>query len=243
MAAWQARIWLAQGKLEAASQWARERELDAGHVSPYPRELENMVLARILIAQGRTVEAVPLLQRLLEATQGRARMSRAIEVLLLQALVMQAEGDSDQAIAALERALGLAAPRGLIQVFVNEGPPMAALLYQAAARGIMPDYAGKLLAAFPTGDTSPVAQPKLPKSQIPVQPAVGADVIEPLSGREIEVLELISEGLTNQEIASRLVLSLHTIKAHTRNIYGKLQVHNRTEAVARGRALGILSST
>jgi LuxR family maltose regulon positive regulatory protein len=243
MSAWQARIWLAQGKLEAASQWARERELDAGHVSPYPRELENMVLARILIAQGRLTEAAPLLQRLLEATEAGGRISRAIEVLLLQALALQAGGDTDQALAALERALTLAAPRGLIQVFVNEGPPMAALLYQAATRGIMPDYTGQLLAAFPAVDASPVAPPKVSTSQIRVQPAVGTVILEPLSEREIEVLELVAEGLTNQEIASRLFLSLHTIKAHTRNIYGKLDVHSRTEAVARARALGVLSPT
>jgi LuxR family maltose regulon positive regulatory protein len=162
---------------------------------------------------------------------------------LLQALALQAGGDTDQALAALERALTLAAPRGLLQVFVNEGPPMAALLYQAATRGIMPDYAGQLLAAFPAVDASPVAPPKVSTSQIRVQPAVGSVIIEPLSEREIEVLELVAEGLTNQQVASRLFLSLHTIKAHTRNIYGKLGVHSRTEAVARARALGVLPST
>jgi LuxR family maltose regulon positive regulatory protein len=196
-----------------------------------------------LIAQGRLTEAAPLLQRLLEATEAGGRISRAIEVLLLQALALQADGDTDQALAALERALTLAAPRGLIQVFVNEGPPMAALLYQAATRGIMPDYTGQLLAAFPAVDASPVAPPKVSTSQIRVQPAVGTVILEPLSEREIEVLELVAEGLTNQEIASRLFLSLHTIKAHTRNIYGKLDVHSRTEAVAQARALGVLSPT
>jgi LuxR family maltose regulon positive regulatory protein len=158
-----------------------------------------------------------------------------IEVLLLQALAFQAGGDTDQATTALGRALALAEPGGFIRVFVDEGPPMARLLYEALSRGIAPDYVRRLLSAFPDAKLEPASpgSTQAPKS----------DLIEPLSEREIEVLELVAEGLTNQEIASRLFLSQHTIKAHTRNIYGKLDVHSRTEAVARGRALGVLPST
>ena len=107
----------------------------------------------------------------------------------------------------------------------------------------MPDYAGKLLAAFPDLEAAPAAEP-----QVSVPPATGTEIqkfeiIEPLSEREQEVLQLIAEGLTNPEIAARLFLALNTVKAHARNIYGKLGVHSRTQAVARARALGVLAST
>ena len=134
----------------------------------------------------------------------------------------------------LERALALAEPGGFIRVFVDEGQPMAHLLYEALSRDIEPDYLQQLLAAFPFAEEE---QTERQKSQAP-----GSILIEPLSEREIEVLHLIAEGLTNPEIATRLFLSTHTVKVHTRNIYGKLGAHNRTEAVARARSLGIFSS-
>ncbi len=235
MAAWQARIWLAKDRLDAASQWARKRGLDRDGEPTTLDEMEYVALARILIAQGRPDETARLLQRLLEATETGGRTSRAIEILMLQALAFQAGGDTARAMAALERALTLAEPEGFIRAFVDEGPPMARLLYEAAARGIAPDYARRLLAAFP------VAQPEQTAPSTTQAPK--PDLIEPLSERELEVLQLIAEGLTNPEIASRLFLALNTVKAHTRNIYGKLGVHSRTQAVARARALGLLPST
>jgi LuxR family maltose regulon positive regulatory protein len=235
MAAWQARIWLAQDKLDTASQWVGERGLGSdGEPTPL-HEMENIVLARIFIAQGRLDEAARLLQSLLEATEMGGRSSRAIEIMMLQALALQAGSDTGRAMTTLERALTLAEPGGFIRIFVDEGPPMAHLLYEALARGIAPEYVRRLLAAFPV--TGP-AQTDSSKTQAPE-----SGLIEPLSERELEVLQLIAEGLTNPEIASRLFLSLHTIKVHTRNIYGKLGVHNRTEAVTRARALGVLPST
>jgi len=194
-----------------------------------------MVLARILIAQGRADETAVLLQRLLETAGTGGHTSRAIEILLLQALALQAQGNIDQAIGALERALSLAEPGGYIRVFVDEGPPMARLLHEAATRGIAPDYTRRLLSAFP------VAEPELSASS--GAQASGSELVEPLSGRELEVLQLIAQGLTNREIASRLFLSLNTVKAHTRNIHGKLSVHSRTQAVARARAWGVLPSS
>jgi len=234
MAAWQARIWLAQDMLDAASQWVEERELGTESDPADMNEKEYMALARILIAQGRLAETAGLLQRLLKATEAGGRTSRVIEVLLLQALAFQARDDTARAMTALERALNLAEPEGFIRVFVDEGPPMAGLLYKALKRGIAPDYVRRLLAAFAIVEPEKTpSSSKIPQSEL----------IEPLSEREIQVLQLIAEGLTNQEIASRLFLSQHTIKAHTRNIYGKLDVHSRTEAVARGRALGILPTS
>ena len=109
---------------------------------------------------------------------------------------------------------------------------MAYLLYQALGRGMEPEYVSLLLAAFPAAEPELAAAPG-PSPQ-------EAELIEPLSEREIEVLQLVAEGLTNNEIASRLFLSLNTIKGHTRNIYGKLNVHSRTQAVARAQSLGLL---
>ena len=135
----------------------------------------------------------------------------------------------------LGEALALAELGGFIRTFVDEGPPMARLLYEALARGISPENARRLLAHFPD------AEPEQAGSSKTHDP--DSEWIETLSEREIEVLQLISEGLTNQEIATKLYLSLHTVKVHARNIYGKLGVKNRTQAVAKGKALGFLSPT
>jgi LuxR family maltose regulon positive regulatory protein len=123
---------------------------------------------------------------------------------------------------------------GYFRIFVDEGPPMEGLLYEAHQRGIAPDYVRRLLGAFPTTEPE---QTDAPESLAPE-----FKFVEPLSEREIEVLQLIAEGLTNPEIAARLYLSLNTVKVHTRNIYGKLGVNNRTSAVALARKLGILQS-
>jgi LuxR family maltose regulon positive regulatory protein len=194
--------------------------------------IEYVLLARILIAQGRLDEATTLLERLLKGAEAGGRTSRAIEILMLQALAFQAGGDTIRAMAALGKALTLAEVGGYIRIFVDEGPPMARLLYEAAARGIAPDYVRRLLAAFPVAEPE---QADPPKSQ-----ALESVMVEPLSERELEILQLISEGLTNPEIASRLFVSLNTVKAHTRNIYGKLNVHSRTQAIARSQELELL---
>jgi LuxR family maltose regulon positive regulatory protein len=232
MAAWQTRIWLAQGKLDAASQWAEACKLDMSGEAPYLRELEHVVLARTLIAQRRLEDAGVILRRLLEAAGARGQTSREIELLSLQALAYHAGGDVIRAIDSLERALAVAEPRGFVQIFVDEGPPMACLLYEALSREIAPGYARRLLAAFPGAEAEAAASP--------IGTTAHDELVEPLSERELEVLRLIADGLTNREIATRLFLSLNTVKAHTRNIYGKLNVHSRTQAIARSQALGIL---
>jgi LuxR family maltose regulon positive regulatory protein len=238
MSAWQARIWLAQDKVDDASQWALQRGLYTGEQIQTLNEIgffllfDYVVLARILIAQGHLDESVGMLEHLLKAAESGGRNSKVIEIRILQALAFQAKGETDRALFTLEKALTLAEPEGFIRIFVDEGPPMARLLYEALAREIAPDYIRRLLAAFSDAETE---QSDATESQV-----LEANLVEPLSDREIEVLHLIAEGLTNQEIAARLYLSLNTVKVHTRNIYGKLDAHNRTQAVTRARVLGIL---
>ena len=164
-------------------------------------------------------------------------MGSVIEILTLQSLAYEAQGDTPLALASLERALALAEPEGYLRIFVDEGRPMSLVLSKAIARGIMPDYGGKLLAVFETegliiGDKSSFA--KIKSSQ---------PLIEPLSERELEVLQLIAQGLSNRMISERLFLAMSTVKGHNRNIFGKLQVKRRTEAVARARELSLLPLT
>jgi LuxR family transcriptional regulator, maltose regulon positive regulatory protein len=234
LSAWRVRIWLTQGKLAVVSQWVRERELNPDDKPTYLHEMEYIVFARFLIAQGRLDESARLLQRLFEAAEAGGRISRVIEILILQALATESGGNTTQALTKLEEALTLAEPGGFIRIFVDEGPPVAHLLYEALSREIVPEYVRRLLAAFPTAEAGHMDQLA---AQVP-----DSDWVEPLSKREIEVLQLIGEGLTNPEIASKLCLSLNTIKTHTRSIYAKLNVNNRTQAVNRARALGIIAT-
>jgi LuxR family maltose regulon positive regulatory protein len=245
---------LAEGKdvPAAALSWAQAHrpdldETDVPGINPWgqAQHVVHMTWARVQIARARLEAADrkgPILQPVLaylqwrmDEAEARELAGRAIELTVLQALALEAGGDTTRAMDALERALTLAEPEGFIRIFVDEGPPMARLLYEALARGIAPEYTRRLLAAFP--------MPEPEQAGPPNKQAPESDLIEPLSERELEVLQLMAEGLTNPEIASRLFLSLHTIKAHARNIYGKLGVHNRTGAVARARALGVLPST
>jgi LuxR family maltose regulon positive regulatory protein len=191
-------------------------ELNYQYISEYS------VLTRVLIAQGRSDEASRLLARLLEMTEAAGAVSYVIETLVLQALALQAQGKNDLALTVLERALSFAEPEGYVRTFIDEGAPMAALLRTAVSRGIALDYVSKLLAAF-----REVAFPS-------------ASLIEALSERELEVLRLLAAGLSNREIGAELFLAVGTVKKHTSNIYGKLNVSKRTQAVARARELGLV---
>jgi LuxR family maltose regulon positive regulatory protein len=234
IAAWQARMWLLEDNLSLALQWAKACNLDVdGELDPI-HDFDYAVYARLLIAQGQTDRASRLLQRLFEAAEAGGRISKMIELLILQSLAFFTAGDRAAALSTLERAMVLAEPGGFIRIFVDEGPEMSKLLYEAAIAGIAPGSVRRLLDAF-TADE--VEHSSLSKDQ-----TTQGGLIEPLSEREIEVLQRIAEGLTNKEIANRLYLSQNTVKVHLRNIYGKLGVTNRTQAVARARVLGILST-
>ncbi len=233
--AYRARIWLALGDVERAARWARDyRQLDE---TEYLREFEDLTLARALLprarrARGEPTEALALLDALLPPAEAAGRVGTVIDALAVRALALHASDRMGPALGDLQRALELAEPGGYVRVFVDEGEPMAKLLSQVA--GAMAGYASELLAAF----AAPMHKPPGPGPE-PLQPEA---LIEPLTPRELQVLGLLAEGLTNPEIARRLVISLPTVKSHTRNLYAKLGVHSRREAVARARRLGILPS-
>ena len=181
--------------------------------------------ARVHLAQGDTSKALAQLALLRQQMETKGWADEQLKVMVLQAVALHAHGKKDQAMRALAEALALAEPGGFIRLFVDEGLPMKHLLQEAMTRGMAVDYARRLLAAFSPTEAKPVIQ---------------SDLVEPLSDRELEVLQYLAVGLTNQEIADRLYLSLNTVKVHTRNIFGKLGANNRTQAVARARELGVL---
>jgi LuxR family maltose regulon positive regulatory protein len=228
-----ARVWVAQGRLSEAHGWAHEQGLSADDDLSYLREFEHITLARLLLAQpegepaGHSVhQASRLLERLLRAAEDGGRAGSVIEILVLRALAHQTLGDIPAALAALEQAMMLAGPEGYVRVFADEGPPMTSLLRSAAKQGIRRDYVRRLLAAVSgTEYGGPVEQA----------------LIEPLSERELDVLRLLATELDGPAIARELVVSLNTMRTHTKNIYTKLAVTNRRAAVRRAAELGLLS--
>jgi LuxR family maltose regulon positive regulatory protein len=212
------------------------------------REFDHITLARVLLAcyqsdrsNGSISAVMELLERLLKAAEADKRKGSAIEILGLQALAYHAQGDLTAALLSLQRALALAEPEGYLRIFLDEGEPMRLLLQRMKAEGgRMNEYAGKLLAAF--GQPG-MADDFHPLAFTPARRA-GASVpqplIEPLSERELEILKLIAQGLSNREIGGRLFLALDTVKGHNRRLFDKLQVNSRTEAIARARELDLL---
>jgi LuxR family maltose regulon positive regulatory protein len=228
-----------QGRLIEALAWARARSLSVDDELSYLREFEHITLARVLIARykndpvdGSIHEAMGLLERLLHAAEAGGRVGSIVEILMLQALAHEAQGNIPPALLSLERALTLAAPEGYIRLFVDEGEAMRLLIEKQSRNRDHPlsGYVDKLLAAF----TQPVAVPK--PALIHQKP----DMIEPLSERELEVLKLLRSELSGPEIARELVVSLSTLRTHTQNIYAKLGVNNRRAAIRRAEELDLL---
>ena len=196
------------------------------------KQTNYLTLVRFYLARKQPARALEILEPLGNIFEQKGQMRKVIEILALTALAHKQNGDLQIALEKLGRALSLAKPEGFIRTFLDEGEPMAQLLYAAAAQGHHPVYIGRLLAAFSEEDAG------LPPPESERQ--VHGGLIEPLSEREQEVLELIAKGLSNQEIAVGLHISLSTVKTHASQIYGKLNVHNRTQAVARARSLGLI---
>jgi LuxR family transcriptional regulator, maltose regulon positive regulatory protein len=232
------RVWLTQGRFGEALGWARERRLSVEDEIIYLHEYDHITLARVLLAchqsdylDGSISGAVRLLEHLLKAAEEGGRRGSVIEILVLQAIAYHTQGDLSAALLPLQRALILAQPEGYVRMFVDEGSSIMQLLREASAREIMPDYTDKLLGAF-----EPEKRKRDAKTDLPP----GQPLIEPLSQRELQILQLIAQGLSNREIGERLFLALDTVKGHNRKIFDKLQAQSRTEAVARARQLALL---
>jgi LuxR family maltose regulon positive regulatory protein len=226
IAAMKARVLVRQGRMGEALGWARERGLSVADDLSYLREFEHITLARLLLAQRACGEALGLLERLLTAAEEGGRTGSLVEVLVLRALANQQRDDIPAALVSLERALALAEPEGYVRIFVDEGPPMAALLQAAAKRRVAFDYVQRLLTAFGRAEDRPPARQAL---------------VEPLSERELDVLRLLGTDLDGPDIASQLMVSLNTMRTHTKSIYAKLGVNNRRAAVRRAEELELVS--
>ncbi len=245
IAALKARLWIRQGKLTEALSWVREQNLSADDDLNYLREFDHLTLARVFIAEYKADRAddalraaLKLLQRLLQAAEEGSRTGSVIEILILQALAHQAQGDLPRALAALERALTLAEPEGYVRLFVDEGEAMrllivdCRLLIEQRKRGQdqrLMSYIDRLLVVF--------VRPAAIQSTINTQHST---MLEPLSERELEVLKLLGTELSGPEIARKLSVSLNTVRTHTKNIYSKLGANNRRAAVRRAEELDLL---
>ena len=217
---------LAQGHLDQVLHLVRQSATSGDNPVPTEREPEHLTLLRVLLAQGDYEAALALSEHLLQQAQAAGRNGRIIELLILQSLAFHGSKDTQQALKILDRALTLGRPEGYVRIFLDEGEPMVQLLSQARSRRLGAGYAAQLLLAGGHGGDA-----RLPSAQ---------PLIEPFTGREIEVLKLIESGLSNDEIASRLVISLATVKRHISNIYGKLNVPSRTQAIFRAREFKLI---
>lgn len=227
--AMKAQIYLKQNRLDKAKMWAAKSGLSLHDAPDFLHEFERLTLAKIILAdtpnEQKIMDMLKLLDEQLHLAQKQNRLRSQIEILTLQAIALHKKGESTQAASMLEQALQLAEPEGYLRLFVSEDKPMAELLPKIKS-GSLQRYAKRILAKL--------AHHIHPSSLI-IQP-----LIDPLSERELEVLRLIAQGLSNQEITQKLVVALSTVKGHNLRIFAKLQAKSRTEAVARARELGIL---
>jgi LuxR family maltose regulon positive regulatory protein len=235
----EAKLGTLQGDLQVAQSWLGER----GWGSDQPtleqgddvyivrmRKYEYLLQVRVLVAQGQTERALATLESLQLKMEQLGRVDICIEIEVLKALSLQAQGDLDGALVALKSALSLTKPGGYMRIFLDEGKPMTRLLRAAASRGVETEYVGRLLAAA-----------SIPEQADAVQPGrYPAELVDPLTPRELQVLRLLATRLTSTEIADELYISANTARSHIKNIYGKLNVHQRADAVGRAEALGLL---
>lgn len=249
VAAVRARMWIAHGRTSDTLRWARERGISDEDELSYLKEFEHITLARALLAQSGAEPAedspgpaIALLGRLLRAAEEGGRTGAVVELLVLMALGHQKVADDDgAALAALQRAVALAEPEGYVTVFVDEGQAMANLLEALAKQGSAPDYVGRLLESFGTETHETEAQGAQAHSTRDRRTPAQQGLLDPLSERELQVLRLLSSELDGPDIARELVVSLNTLRTHTKNIYAKLGANNRRSAVRRAEELDLLS--
>jgi LuxR family maltose regulon positive regulatory protein len=235
--AFRARFWVMEGNLDAAASWAAAWEQaarlpDDVQSALFLRWIEESAMVQLLLAQRKFDAALDVLNRLIQRAETSEWGGILIELLALQALALKGKGEIHQALVVLDRALALGEPEGYVRTFVDLGAEMAHLLRQATGRGVGGSYARQLLGTIEAELDQLFAAPSAS--------AAAEALIEPLTDREHEVLRLIAAGLTNQQIAEELVIAHSTVKTHINNLYGKLDVSRRTQAVARARELGLL---
>jgi LuxR family maltose regulon positive regulatory protein len=246
VAAKRAWLGLVTGDRAASERWADDLPRGRAAYTDFPRSIaedEDLLLAGVRLAQGRLAEAQAVLAEILRAAEPAGRTATVIEALTLQACVFAAKEDIARACETLARALTLAEPAGYMRVFVDKGEVLRKLIAECRLRhthtfpAVILLYAERLLAAFPISEDSSRQQPEAQAAS----PSAASHLVEPLTPRELEILELLATGASNQEIAERLFLSVGTVKGHINHILGKLGAHNRTEAAARGRGLGLIT--
>jgi len=213
------RIWLAKNQLKTASKWEQQNTEERDETLYFSHCVKNLAIARVMIAEGRLDEAVSVLNRLLTFAEKGGYVSCQIQILILQALTRENSGDTSRARDLLEKALNLAEQSGFFRIFIDEGPKLGKLLekFVDVNHGGSQAYARKLLPFF-----------RLHKII-----ETDNEMFEALSDREMEVLKLIAAGLSNKKIMEGLFISLSTVKTHIRNIFSKLNVHSRTEAIVK----------
>ena len=234
-----ARLLLAQGDVDGAARWTKENGLRADDEPRYASEPGHLVLARVLLAQAQPGQALTLLDRLYAAAVTQDRTGSVIEAGALRALALAAMGEDADAVTGLAGAITLACPQGYVRVFADEGPPMATLLGQLIAfqrTGHVVEiplaWLARLQRAFSAAHRVPGPRPGAT--------AAVPGIVEPLTGRELEVLGMLAAGRSNQAIASQLVVTLDTVKKHVSHVLSKLGAANRTEAVSRARQLDLI---
>lgn len=234
VSAMKARIWVKQGKLELAMDWIKENDLSITDALEYLKEYEHITFARIMLAEFQQNgnesyigEIKEFLETLLLSAKEGGRVSSIIEILVLKAITSKNNGEFPEAILSLDNALGIAEPQNQIKIFLDDRDQLAEILLECSRVGENRKFAKKILGEIIDGTERSID-------------AVLQNLIEPLSDRELEVLQLIADGHSRQEIATNLFLSVNTVKTHLRNIYGKLGVNSQMQAVGKARLLGLL---
>jgi LuxR family maltose regulon positive regulatory protein len=232
VAARRARLWIREGRLDDVLAWAKRRDLSVADDLTYVREFEHLTLARALVAdrgpgaEEGLAQVRDLLGRLLRQAHDSHRIGSVLEIRVVEALAHHRSGDPARALASLAEALDLAEPEGYVGLFLDEGVAMTELLSTAVRQGRASPYLQQLLA----GARVPLATPGRSTSTL----------VEPLSARERDILRLLRSDLSGPEIARELVVSLNTVRTHTKNVYLKLGVNSRRAAVRRAHELDLL---
>lgn len=253
LASWKNRIELMRGNLEAAVHWAETIGFDESENLRYSDEPEHLTVVRVLIAQARddprkpyAEQALYRLRRLLSFADAQERTGSVIEILALQALALEAQGEISEALISLNRALSLAMPGGYLRLFLDEGEKMNWLISGCRSK-IEKDiqksgiekwqpvlvYIDRLLSGY--NKTKSYPQPQIIDQQSKI-----SNLVEPLSEREIDVIRLVASGLSTDQIADKLFISVGTVRNHLKSIYGKLNAHSRVQAVEHAREVHLL---